>query len=183
MYFQQSINDEFLLQVHFISKSSNEEGGLAAILQSHSSRKWRMTDLADVILGVCLSVSRPALDVIDMEGYQLATRKVFLEKLQLVQDEEPVQSPSTESVEECGICVSTPSLFTHSCGHTFCESCWRRWLASPQGSSAQCPAHPCQAKSTLSSLAWQRWAGHWAEEPWGEASQRRQHDSQKVCPQ
>ena len=39
-----------------------------------------------------------------------------------------------------------------------------------------------QAKSTVSSLVWQRCAGHMAEEPGIDASQRRQQDWQNVCP-
>ena len=59
---QQPKNDSFLLQVHFKSNSGKEreEEVVARILQSHSGRKWSLSDLADVILGGCSSVSQPA---------------------------------------------------------------------------------------------------------------------------
>ena len=56
--------------------------------------------------------------------------------------------------EECGICLSASSLHRHTCGHAFCQPCWRLWLASPQGSSASCPAHLCQARLDSVDLAW-----------------------------
>ena len=42
---------------------------------------------------------------------------------------------------ECDICLCECQPLEMGCGHSYCTPCWRRWLASPRGRSAQCP-HP-----------------------------------------
>ena len=42
---------------------------------------------------------------------------------------------------ECDICLCECQPLELGCGHSYCTSCWRRWLASPGGMSARCP-HP-----------------------------------------
>ena len=44
---------------------------------------------------------------------------------------------------ECDICLCECQPLEMGCGHLYCTSCWRRWLASPGGRSARCPHPEC----------------------------------------
>ena len=159
---QQPAQDTFLLQAHFKSNPTKEED-LAETLLPQSSRLWRLSELAGTILllGTCPTSTLVAREVVAMEGYHVVSPEVSLQMLQLAQDQgeakksrRMLENTRMGCFEECGICLSVSSLHRDTCGHTFCRPCWRRWLASPQGSSASCPAHLCQARLDTVDLAW-----------------------------
>ena len=92
-----------------------------------------------------------------MEGYKVVTTPEASLQI-LVQGEENNSRRESNTrlgdFDECSICLSMSSLHQNRCGHTFCQSCWRRWLASVHGSSAICPAHLCQTRLDTVDLAW-----------------------------
>ena len=58
-------------------------------------------------------------------------------------------------VHICEICLNECDPVLSSCHHTYCTSCWRRWLSSlPPSSEARCPYPNC---STVLDLVAQHW--------------------------
>ena len=56
--------------------------------------------------------------------------------------------------QECDICLSECRPLVPSCGHAYCAPCWRRWLSSPGGRSAQCPHPACSATLDIVTHHW-----------------------------